>query len=61
MVFELFPNKYFNDTIIFTFGIPASLLLPVVLYLNLNDLEFVVLSLSGSSLKYCHKLAEDFA
>ena len=61
MVFQLFPNKYFNDTIIFTFGIPVSLVLPVMLDLNLNDLEFVVLSLSGSSLIYCHKLAYVFA
>ena len=43
-----------------TFAIPALLVLSVILDLNLNGLEFVMLS-PASSLQYCHKLADIFA
>ena len=51
--------KYLKDTAISMFAIPALIVLSVTLDLNLNDLEFVI-SLSGSSLQYCHKLADVF-
>ena len=47
-------------TTIFTFAIPALLVLSVILNLNLNDLESVMLS-SGTSLQYSHNLADVFA
>ena len=51
--------KCFNGKTIFTFAILALLVLSVIPDLNLNDLESVMLS-SGSSLQYCHKLADVF-
>ena len=52
--------KYFNGTTIFTFAVPGLLVLSVIFYLNLSDLESVMFSF-GSSLQYCHKLADVFA
>ena len=52
---------YFNSKLISAFAIPAILVLFVRLYLNLNDSESVKLSSSGSSLQFCHKLADVFA
>ena len=57
--------KYFNETIISTFALPSSLVLPVIFVLKLN--EPVALAPSKStilpalfkasiSLQYCHKL-----
>ena len=52
--------QYFSGKTIFTFAIPALLLLSVILDLNLNDLESVMLS-SGLSLQHYRKLADVFA
>ena len=51
--------KYFNDTYISTFAVLPLLALLVNLDLNLNDSDFVMLSL-GSSLWYCHRLPDIF-
>ena len=52
--------KCFNCTTIFKFAIPELLVLSVILDLNLNDLESSIL-ISGSYLKYYHKLADLFS
>ena len=52
--------KPFNGKTLFTFVIPALSVLSIILDLNLNALEFVVLS-SGSSLQYSYEKAEVFA
>ena len=52
--------KYFSGTIILTsFSLLSSGVFPVILILDLNDLESARLS-SGSSLKYCHKFPHVF-
>ena len=45
--------KYVNDTAIFTFTVPALIVLFVKLDITLNDLEPVMLS-PGLSLQNCH-------
>ena len=52
--------KYFNGAVISTFFLllPAGVL-PVVLILNLTDLECFML-LYGTYLCYCHKLPDSF-
>ena len=52
--------KPFNGKTLFTFVILALSVLSIILDLNLNALEFVVLS-SGSSLQYSYEKAEVFA
>ena len=52
--------KYFTGTTIFKFAIPELLVLSVILDLTVKDLESFMLSF-GSSLQYCHKLADVFA
>ena len=52
--------KSFNGKTLFTFVILALSVLSIILDLNLNALEFVVLS-SGSSLQYSYEKAEVFA
>ena len=52
--------KPFNGKTLFTFVILALSVLSIILDLNLNALEFVVLS-SGSSLQYYYEKAEVFA
>ena len=52
--------KPFSGKTLFTFVILALSVLSIILDLNLNALEFVVLS-SGSSLQYSYEKAEVFA
>ena len=54
-----FPEQ-FKSRVIFTFAVPGLLVLSVIFYLNLSDLESVMFSF-GSSLQYCHKPADVFA
>ena len=52
--------KYFNGTAILTSSVlPSAGGFPVIIILNLNDLDFVILSF-GSSLCYCYKLPDVF-
>ena len=47
--------KYFNDTVISTFRVPALPVLFIILDLNLNKSQSVLSPSSSSSLEYCNK------